>query len=261
MGMVGSYPNGSFCWIDLGTPDVAGAKSFYRGLFGWDTVDLPAGEAGTYTMCRLGGKDVAAIHEHGPDEAVEWSSYISVDDVDAAAGRARALGATIEMEPFDVVDAGRMALIRDPGGAVVSLWQPAGHIGAGLVNDVGAWSWNELVTPSVGAAKAFYGDLFGWRADDVPAGIPRASFSLGDLLIGGVHAPTEQEGDVPRWTVSFSVADADESAARVEQLGGKILLPPIDIPIGRFSIVSDPAGAMLTLASVPSGPFRGVDGS
>jgi hypothetical protein len=165
------------------------------------------------------------------------------------------------MEPFHIEGAARVSLIRDPADAVVTLWEAKGHIGAGFVNEIGAWSWNELVTPAVHAAKDFYGDLFGWKAEDVPASIPRAILSLGDLVIGGVHAPTPQEGDSAQWTVSFSVADADKSAARAEELGGRIVMPPMDIPIGRFAIVSDPAGATLTLAAVPGGPARGVDGS
>jgi predicted enzyme related to lactoylglutathione lyase len=254
------YPNGTFCWIDLETPDVDGAKVFYRDLFGWDMDDRPAGEGRTYTVGRLNGKDVAAIHEDG-EGAAGWSSYISVDDVDATTSSAQELGARTLTEPFDVRDAGRMSSIEDPGGAVVGLWQPKGHIGAGHVNDINAWSWNELVTPAVDDAKEFYGDLFGWEADDVPAAIPRASFTLGDLLIGGVHGPTPQEGEASRWTVSFTVADADQSVARVEELGGKVVLPPMDIPIGRFSIVADPAGATFTVAAVPGGAFRGVDRS
>jgi hypothetical protein len=261
MGDVKSYPNGTFCWIDLGTTDAEGAKLFYSGLFGWEMEDLPAGESDIYTMCRLGGKDVAGIHEHSADEGTEWSSYISVNDVEESTSRARALGATILMEPFDIEGAARMSLIRDPGGPAVGLWEARGFIGAGYVNDIGVWSWNELVTPDVGAANAFYGDLFGWKAEDAPATIYRAILTLGDLLIGGVHAPTPLEGDSARWSVSFTVADADRSAARAEDLGGKIVMSPMDIAIGRFSVVSDPAGATLTLAAVPGGPARGVDGS
>jgi hypothetical protein len=261
MGDVTAYPNGTFCWIDLGTPDVAGAKAFYGNLFGWAMEDFPAGDEETYTICRLRGKDVAAIHEHPKKEGAEWSSYISVEDADQAASRAAELGARVLMDPFDVLDVGRMSLIRDPAGAVVSLWQPKTHIGARFVNEVGAWGWNELVTPDMDAAKSFYGDLFGWKAEDVPANIPRGIFTMGDLLIGGVHAPTPEEGDASRWTLSFNVADAEVGAARVEELGGQILLPPMQIPIGTFSIVSDPAGAAFTLAAVPGGPVRGVDGS
>ena len=261
MGEVKSYPNGTFCWIDLGTTDVAGAKAFYRGLFGWEMEDLPAGDSATYTMCRLGGKDVVGIHEHSPEEGTGWSSSISVDEVDDATSKARALGATVQMEPFDIEGAARMSLIRDPAGAVVTLWQARGHIGAGLVNEVGTWSWNELVTPAVEQAKAFYAGLFGWEAEDIPGAIPRAMFTLGDLLIGGIHAPNPFERDGPGWTFSFVVAGADESARRAEELGGRIALPPMDIPVGRMAIVADPAGAAFTIAAVPGGARRGVDGS
>jgi len=255
MGEVDRYPIGTFCWIDLGTTDLAGAEAFYGGLFGWEFEDV----GGEYTMCRLDGKDVTGMHEHSQEEGVHWSSYISVDDVEAATARAKDLGATVIVEPLDVTGAARMSVIRDPSGAEVSLWQAVDHTGAGLVNEVGTWSWNELTTPDVDGAKSFYVGLFGWKAEDVPGPIPRTSFSLGDLLIGGAHAPTPQEGDAPRWTVSFRVADADESVDSVRELGGAVLLPPMDIPIGRFAIVADPAGAAFTVAHGEA--FRGVDGS
>lgn len=258
MGEVSRYPNGTFNWIDLGTIDVAGAKAFYAGLFGWEMEDLPA-DAGTYTMCRLRGKDVAGIHEHSADEGTDWSSYISVDDVDKSTSKAGEIGATVMMEPFDIPGAARMSLIRDPAGAVVSLWQPSGHVGSGLVNEVGTWTWNELVTAEMDAAKDFYRELFGWTAGEAPSPIPRAQFSLGELLIGGMHQPIEQER-APRWTVSFRVADVDDTAARAQELGGSILLPPMDIPIGRLAMVSDPSGADFGVTSF-AGPWAGVDGS
>lgn len=259
MGEVDTYPPGTFCWIDLGTPDVAGAKRFYGELFDWEMEDLPA-EAGTYTMCRLDGKAVAGMHEHSEEEGVGWTSSISVDDIEGSTSRAGGLGATVLIEPFEIPGASRMSVIRDPSGAEVQLWQPEGHIGAGIVNEVGTWTWNELVTPDLDAAKAFYGDLFGWTAEDVPGALPRASFALGDLLIGGAHAPTEAEAGPSRWTVSFRVADADADAARAQQLGGTVLLPPMDIPIGRFAVVADPAGAAFSI-TVFAGPFRSVDRS
>jgi uncharacterized protein len=261
MGEVERYPNGVFCWIDLGTTDVAGATAFYGGLFGWEFEDQPAGDGDAYTLCRLQGRDVAGIHRHDPDEGIGWASSVAVDDLEAATARARELGAAVLAEPFDVHGAGRKAVLRDPSGAVVSLWQPQGHAGAGLVNEVGTWTWNELATPDLAAAKAFYAELFGWGAQDIPGQFPRTSFSLGDLLVGGGHAPTPQEGPAARWTISFRVADADQSAERVQQLGGTVLLPPMDVPVGRFAIVADPAGASFSVAAVPGGPLRGVDGS
>jgi uncharacterized protein len=260
MGKVASYPQGTFSWVDLGTTDVQGAKAFYAGLFGWQTEDMTSSQ-GTYTMCRLQGHDVAGIHEHAEDEGTGWGSSISVEDVDRAAARARELGATVLAEPFEVLGAGRTAVLRDPAGAVVSLWQPQGHLGAGLVNEVGTWTWNELVAPDLAAAKAFYAELFGWGTQDIPGAFPRTSFSLGDLLVGGGHAPGPQEGPAARWTISFRVADADESVARTQELGGTVLLPTMDVPVGRFAIVADPAGASFSVAAVPGGPLRGVDGS
>lgn len=259
MGEVKEYPEGTFCWIDLGTTDVAGAKAFYGALFAWEFADT--GSAG-YTLCRQDGQDVAGIHEHTEDEGVGWSSYIAVVDVETATARARELGATVKVDPIDVPGTARMSVIRDPSGAEVSLWQSEGFQGARLVNEVGAWSWNELTTPEVEAAKAFYSELFGWVAEDVPASIPRASFSMGDLLVGGVHAPARGEDDpTPRWTVSFTVADADQCVERARDLGGRVVLPPMDIPIGRFAVLADPAGAAFTVAAFPGGAFQGVDGS
>lgn len=258
MGEVSAYPNGTFNWIDLGTTDITGAKPFYAGLFGWEMEDLPA-EAGTYTMCRLQGKDVAGMHEHSADEGTDWSSYISVDDVDKSTSKAGELGATILIEPFEIPGASRMSLIRDPSGAQVSLWQGKGHIGAGLVNEIGSWSWNELVTADPDAAKAFYAELFGWEADVVPGPIDRASFKLGELLIGGMHQPIGPER-APRWTVSFRVADVDHTAQRAQELSGTVLLPPMDIPIGRLAMIAGPAGADFGVASF-AGPWAGVDGS
>jgi uncharacterized protein len=126
---------------------------------------------------------------------------------------------------------------------------------------VGTFSWVDLGTTDVEGAKAFYAELFGWDARDVPGQFPRTSFGLGDLLVGGGHAPTPQEGPTPRWTISFRVADADQSAARVQELGGAVLLAPMDVPAGRFAIVADPAGASFSVTAVPGGPLGGVDGS
>ncbi|MGH2555944.1 MAG: VOC family protein [Actinomycetota bacterium] len=253
MGEVSSYPNGTFCWIDLGTTDVQGSKAFYGELFGWEFEDLPG-----YTMCRLDGKVVTGLHEHSEDEGTHWSSYISIEDVDAATATAVQLGATVTVEPSEIPGAARMSVIREPSGAEVCLWQPAGFPGAALVNEVGTWIWNELVTPAVGPARDFYGALFGWTSAEVPGSIERAGFSLGNVLIGAVHAPASGEDDSPRWTVSFRVADADESAERVKQLGGTVLLPPRDIAVARFSIVADPHGSTFTIArSVPFGTLDG----
>jgi uncharacterized protein len=259
MGEVERYPDGTFCWVDLGTVDPAAAKAFYGGLLGWEFDDLPTGDKGTYTICRLDGKAVAGLYDGA--EETGWGSYIKVDDVDRAAGRARELGAQVLVEPFDAPGGGRVATVRDPAGAAVSLSRPGEGFGAEVVNQDGAWTWNELVAPDLAAAVAFYGQLLGWVAADIGGAVARTSFSLGDLLVGGGHAPIGPEDPTPRWTISFWVADADRCVERTTELGGGVVLAPMDIPIGRFAIVSDPGGAAFTVAAVPGGPLRGVDGS
>ena len=194
-------------------------------------------------------------------ETPAWGSYICVEDVDRATGRARELGAEVLVEPFETPGGGRVATVRDPAGAVVSLSQPGEHFGAELVNQDGTWTWNELVSGDLAAGRDFYVELFGWTAEDAPGPFPRTTFTLGDLLIGGGHAPAPQEDPTPRWSVAFWVADADEAAARAQELGGTVLLPPMDIPVGRFTVVADPQGATFTAAAVPGGAVRGVDGS
>jgi predicted enzyme related to lactoylglutathione lyase len=259
MGEVEHYPEGTFCWVDLGTDDAPAAKRFYGGLFGWEFDDLPTGEQGTYSICRLDGKAVAGLYDRA--ERPGWGSYIKVEDVDRAAGRARGLGAEVLVEPFDTPGGGRVATVRDPAGAAVSLSRPGEGFGAEVVNQDGAWTWNELVAPDLGAATSFYGELLGWASAPIPGAVARTSFSLGELLVGGGHAPIGPEDPTPRWTISFWVADADRCVERTTELGGGVVLAPMDIPVGRFAIVSDPGGAAFTVAAVPGGPLRGADGS
>jgi uncharacterized protein len=171
MGERTGYQPGTFCWVGLATSDPASATSFYTSLFGWQAEELAAGEVGTFALLRQGGKEVAILYRQtaearAADAPPHWTSYISVKDVDATAARANELGgAAVFRAPFDVLDAGRVAAISDPTGAIVSLWQPRSRIGATLVNDVGALCWNELATTDIERAKLFFADLFGWEYD------------------------------------------------------------------------------------------------
>jgi uncharacterized protein len=259
MGEVRNYPDGTFCWIDLGTSDAPGAKAFYGGLLGWEFDDLPTGDKGTYSICRLRGKAVAGLYDQA--ERPGWGSYIKVGDVDRATDRARELGAEVLVAPFDTPGGGRVATVRDPAGASVSLSQAGESFGAELVNEDGAWTWNELVCPDLGSGVRFYTELFGWEAAEPEGPIRRTSFTLGKLLIGGGHEPAPQEDPTPGWRVTFWVGDADRAAATAQELGGSVLLPPMDIPVGRFTVLADPQGAVIIAAAVPGGAVRGADGS
>src|ERR687895_1352218 len=193
MGERDSYAPGTFCWADLGTTDAEAAKAFYTKVFGWEAADAPAGEAGTYTTFKLDGRDVAALYEMGEEErgrlSPHWSSYVSVEDVDAAAAKARDLGGEVMAEPLDVMEAGRMAVLRDPTGALLHLWQARGQIGAGRVNDPGCMCWNELASPDPERAGAFYRDLLGWAAETDETGY--AVISLDGARNGGIRPVQE----------------------------------------------------------------------
>jgi uncharacterized protein len=265
MGEVTKYPNGTFCWVDLGTTDVAGAKRFYGGLFGWGMEDIPTGPEDTYTLCRVNGKDVAGIYDQPEEERAvapaHWNSYIAVDDVEAVTAKAKGLGPMSITEPFDVMERGRMTVLQDPAGALVSLWEPKRNIGADLVNEVGTWSWCDLATRDPDGATRFYSDLFGWRFEQVGDGY--WSISMDPFLIGGMRTMDQDPPETPpHWMPYFVLDNAEKAVARVEELGGSILVPPRNVPAGRFLVFADPVAAFSGIIEMgPEGAARGVDGS
>jgi uncharacterized protein len=248
MGERTRYEPGTFCWVGLATSEPDRAKAFYTGLFGWHAEDLEAGAAGTYTALRLGGEEVAILYLQQPEARAagappHWTSYISVEDAEATAARAGELGgAAVFREPFDVLDAGRVAAIRDPTGAIVSLWQPRARIGATLVNDIGALCWNELATTGVERAKSFFGELLAWEYETAEGGY--VSIKNAAALNGGMREQTERErGIPPHWLPYFAVENADQAARRAERLGGRTLMPTTEAHGGRLAVVADPLGA------------------
>jgi len=243
-----SYEPGTFCWTDLGTTDAAGAKAFYGRLFGWEAQDLPAGDAGTYTMLRLDGHDVCALYERGPEQGPPaWLSYVSVEDAGDATERARRSGATVVSDPFAVVDAGRMAVIQDPTGALLALWEAGGQIGAGVVNDPGALCLNQLNTSDPEVAQRFYADLFAWRFESLGTGDqPYWGIHNGEKLIGGI-LPLSTSGVPSHWIVYFTTSDLDDSVRHIDELGGRVLVPPMPVGAGRIAVAQDPQGAAFAL--------------
>jgi predicted enzyme related to lactoylglutathione lyase len=246
------YAPGTFCWTDLTTTDQNAAKAFYNGLFGWEAEDLPAGEGVFYSMMRLDGKDVAAISPQ-PQMQLEagvpptWNSYVSVESADETAEKAKELGATVHAPAFDVLEAGRMAVIQDPQGAFFFVWQPRGHFGAALVNEPGALVWNELNTTDPEGARGFYSALFGWRIEPFE-GSPELYLSIknGDVNNGGIRE-LNQPGAPPHWLVYFGTEDIDAAIAKLQELGGTKMVGPIDIQIAKVAVVQDPQGAIFAL--------------
>jgi predicted enzyme related to lactoylglutathione lyase len=250
-----SYGTGTFSWVDLSTGDAEGAKAFYAGLFGWSYEALPVGDDAVYTICRLDGKDVAALSTQSDQERSQgipphWNSYVTVEEVDAVAARVAKLNGSLMMPPFDVMEAGRMALAADPTGAVFAIWQPQNHTGAALVNVPGALTWNELATSDVEAAKQFYGGLFGWTYEELDAGDMGVYVVIrnGDRSNGGIRPQGPQEqGIAPSWVPYFGTEKCDESAAKATELGGRVLMPATQVGAGTFAAIADPQGAVLAV--------------
>jgi uncharacterized protein len=249
MGERTTHPPGTFSWTDLATSDPDDAKRFYTGLFGWEFEDQPIpGDGGVYTTLRKDGKDVAALFKGGEGMPTFWGSYVTVESADSTAARVTELGGTLMMEPFDVMDVGRMATIQDPTGAVVSAWEPHGSIGANLVNVPGALTLNQLNTTDPQAAERFYTELFGWRTEQVAEGeTPYWGIYLGDRVNGGMMRLPRDAGAPSHWLSYFGTADVDGDAGRVGELGGQVTLPPMDVPGGRILVARDPQGAFFGL--------------
>lgn len=250
-----AYDHGVPCWSDLATTDQEAAKTFYTALFEWGSRDEPI-PGGTYTMFTLRDRNVAACFQMGPEQAAgmppAWATYIAVDDVDDAAARIAPAGGTLMGEPFDVMDSGRMALAVDPGGAVFGLWQAKDHVGAEIVNEPGSLTWNELATRESDAPAGFYSDVLGWETKKSEVPMEYWEFHAGGRSVAGMMRMTEQwPPDVPpHWMVYFAVADCNATAEKAEELGGKVAVPPTDIPPGRFAVLSDPQGAMFSVITL-----------
>ena len=264
-GYIGGVP----CWVDTSQPDPDAAAEFYGGLFGWEFEDaMPAGAPGRYLMARLHGGDVAAVSsppEGAPAQAM-WNTYIWVDDADSTTAKALEAGGAVLSEPFDVMDAGRMAVLSDAEGAVFCVWQAREHRGARIVNEPGSVNFNVLNTRNQEAAKRFYGAVFGWTTLNLGSGEFWTLSAYGDYLeqltpgtrarsaefgaagfedvVAAITPLADDDAGTPAyWSVTFSTADADATAAKATELGGTVLLAPIDAPYSRLTVLRDPQGA------------------
>ena len=251
-----SYAPGTPSWVDVQTTDPAAAKTFYAALFGWEYADNPVeGTDAVYSMAEKNGQPVAAISAQQPEQVKMgipplWNTYITVDDADATAGKVEGAGGAVLAPAFDVMDAGRMAVLADPTGAVFMVWQAKEHPGAALVNEPGTLCWNELMTTDLDTALPFYGDVLGWTFDDF--GDPATTYKIckvGDDGVAGAQPPP-MEGIPPSWAVYFTVDDADAIVERAKVGGATILVEPFDIPIGRIAAIQDPQGAVFSITQL-----------
>lgn len=251
-----SYPQGTPCYVELYTPDQEAAKAFYGSLFGWALTDSDLGNGAHYTSATLNDSHVAGLSPQFGEMAGHpafWSVYLAVDDVDATAAAATDAGGTVEAGPMDVMDLGRMASIQDPTGARVNLWQARTAPGTELANEPGTPIWNELVSPDLATATAFYATILGASWDTVPMeGGEYLMLKVDDRPVAG-GLPPMADGVPPHWNVYFNVTDVDETITKAESLGGKLVVPPMDMTdVGRLACVSDPQGGMFWLMAAPA---------
>ncbi len=265
------YLPGVPCWVDTSQPDPEAAAAFYGGLFGWDFKDaMPPGAAGKYFIASLPGGNVAAVgsqSEDGPPTAT-WNTYVWVEDADEAAAKARDAGGHVVTDPFDVFDAGRMAVFTDPEGAAFCVWQAMRHKGAQIVNEPGSLNFNGLNTRDVEGAQSFYGSLFGWEALGLDGGVQmwrlpgygafleKSDPGLRERMaesgapkgfedvVATLNPIADDQPDTPaHWSVTFAVDGADATAAKAKELGGQVIVAPFDAPWVRMAVINDPQGA------------------
>jgi len=266
------YIPGVPCWIDVSAPTAPAEAQFYKDLFGWHVESvMPEGSQGDYFVGTIRGGDVAGIGSapEGAGQAT-WNSYVWVDSAEEAVAKARAAGGSAT-DPFDVMDAGRMAVLTDPEGAAICVWEPKQHRGAKVVNEHGALNFNVLATRDVDRAEAFYGDVFGWQILRVPGGgvmwtlpgygdhleesNPGLRKGMADMgapdgfidVVAAVNLIAGNDTATPtRWDVTFGVDDVEAAAQMAKELGGEVVAGHFDAPWCRMAVIKDPQGAVFT---------------
>lgn len=251
------YASGVPSWIDLATPDPEASKGFYSELFGWTYDDQPTDQPGSdYTMAFKDGHSAAGMMKLSQEMAASgmppvWTTYITVIDADATAAAVGPAGGIVLQPPMDVMDAGRMAVLADPAGAVICCWEPKEHPGAGVVNEHGALTWNELMTPDPSAVAGFYATVFGWTSETVP--MPEGEYTVfhvdggSEDGIAGAMAPP-MPGIPSYWGVYFHVDDVAAVVAEAKELGAQVMMDTTTIEgVGTMAAIADPQGAVFSV--------------
>lgn len=254
-------PTGTTTWLDLGTTDLAAAQDFYTGLFGW-TFEDAGEEYGHYRMVRNGGAlvggamDVAGMTcPDGDPLPSEWGVYLAVDDLDARLESARAAGAQVVVPAHDAGRAGRFAVVLDPAGNAIGLWQAGEVEGYEFTAAAGSPVWFELMTHEVEVAERFYTEVL--DATLVPMAEEMADDSFHYVTNGAQDEATWGLGDatgvIPEgeggWRIYYAVDACDAAVERITELGGSLLDGPVDSPFGRIATVADPTGASFQICA------------
>lgn len=253
MAHIETHAPGSFCWIELGTTDQNAAKQFYSSLFGWTATDFPMGPNEFYTMFGLDGRNAGACYTLRPDLRAQgvpphWLLYVSVANADETAAKIGSAGGKVMAPPFDVMEFGRMAVLQDPAGATIAIWQPKMHHSTGIEGVPGTLCWADLMTPDQAAAARFYQAVFGWGTDPGKDNTGYLHIKNGDKYIGGIPpAEYRNPNAPPHWLAYFLAQDCDAATAKAKDLGAAIYVGPMSKGVGRWSVLADPQGAVFAL--------------
>ena len=249
----GPWPDGTPCWVDVSVPDLAAARLFYEGLFGWAMQEGPP-EFGGYLNCAKNGRLAAGISpKMMPDAPTAWLIHFATSDVDATVERVTGNGGQVLTGPLDVLDLGRMAICADPSGAAFSVWHAGKHAGLGVVDEPAALIWTEQLSGSCEPNVAFYTAVFGWEFHELTSeGARYVSLDSEGRDIGKVgEYGAEDLRLLPQWWVYFGVDDTDDAVNQVVRLGGSVIQAPVDSPYGRVATVADDQGASFSLMAAP----------
>lgn len=248
------WTDGTPCWAELSVPDLELGRRFYGGVLGWEWEIGPA-ETGFYSQGLVGGRPAAALSGPMPGESspTVWTTFLATSDVQATTDRAVAAGAQVVLAPAPVMEFGSMAVLTDPTGALVALWQANRMIGAQVANEPGAMIWNEHMSDQFGTATEFYRTVFGYELAKIEVpGLEYVTLNIGGHEIGGAGSGSP----TPHWALYFAVADVDAACATAERLGGSVSARPEDTEFGRQAGITGPFGEKFWLISTdePSSP-------
>jgi predicted enzyme related to lactoylglutathione lyase len=241
---------GKIVWVDLVTTDLGAAKTFYGGLFGWTFNDVHVGST-DYSVALLDGEPVGGIVERkvNPDQQRHpaWVTFISVRNVDRTQQSIVANGGRVLSPAHTYPKRGRQAVFADPQGAVFAVLQSASGDPQDALASPGEWIWSSLSSHDAGKEAAFYQNVFGYEAFDLPDedGLEHVLLATDHYARASSNAlPAEATSLHPHWLNFVRVTNTAAAVAKVESLGGRVLVPPHeDRHGGQVAVVADPTGA------------------
>ena len=243
-----TYRPGVPYWVELTSDDPAAVRAFYGELLGWRFADVDPADADGAVICALGDLPVALIERAGDGQPSTWTSYLYVDDIEQTLGRIIAEGGKLVRAPRASASGRRVATFTDPAGVVLGLFE-LGSAQPSVVSEPGALIWGELITDDVEASAAFYRAVFGWELSSPEGPLNRREWLVGGQRIGGLlPRPPAMPLELPvYWDTWFGSADPDGAARLAPDLGGTLLMGPVDTEHGRLAVLTDPSGAVFSV--------------